>query len=68
MCKGACTCPPVLAALELILLREDGREEDCGEGGNAEKVMDAPLPTTPPDVPAEDDLAWGKRDTGVAGA
>jgi len=60
VCKGACTCPPVLAVFEefgLILLREDGREDDCGEGGSAENVIDAPLPTTPPDVPAEEDRA-----------
>jgi hypothetical protein len=59
----------MLEELGLILLRDDGREDDCG--GSAEKVIDAPLPTTPPDVPAEEDLTWGKRgicDKGVLGA
>ena len=37
----------------MLLLRDD----DSGEGGSAENVIDAPLPTTPPEVPAEEDLA-----------
>jgi hypothetical protein len=56
---------------ERILLRDDGREDDCSDGGSAEKVMDAPLPITPADVPVEEERTWGwKRDicdAGVAG-
>ena len=51
----------------LILLRDDGREDDSGEGGSAENVMDAPLPTTPPEVPAEVVLTWGNRGMDVTG-
>ena len=44
----------------MLLLREEGREELCvGDGGSAEKVIDAPLPTKPVDAPAELDRTCG---------
>lgn len=49
---------------------EEGRE-DCGEGGSAENVMDAPLLTTLGVVDEDEVRIWLKRVTwemGVTGA